>query len=100
MQKHLEMFQQTFSNALDDTSPLAPQPHHIKTPLMIHQLTSIEEMRKKELALGIGYAVPGTNNTLFSKFAVLGDRVGVGKVVLVPLATRDWEVGVGPFCAS
>ena len=27
------------------------------------------------------------------------DRVGVGKIVLVPRGTKDWEVGVGPFWA-
>ena len=81
MRGHLEMFQQTLSNALTESSPYAPQPPHISSPLRIHQLTALHEMRKKEGELQTGYKIAG--ETLFSKYAILGDRVGVGKTLMV-----------------
>jgi len=81
--KHLEIFQQTFSNALTQESPLATQPIHIKPPLRIHQLAVLEAMRQKELALQIGFKyLPSSEQVLFSKFAFLGDSVGVGKTLM------------------
>ena len=76
------MFQQTFSNALNDSSPYAPQPPHINVPLRIHQLAALEDMRTKEIAFQRGYEIPNTSEILFSKFAFLGDRVGVGKTLM------------------
>lgn len=83
LRNHLEMFQQTYSNALTESSPLAQQPPHIQTPLRLHQLASLEAMREKEISLRTGWQVPGTEETLFSKYAYLGDRVGVGKTLMV-----------------
>jgi SNF2 family DNA or RNA helicase len=77
------MFHQTFSNALTEDSDLAAQPPHMKTPLKIHQLTAIQAMREKETALRTGFKVPGTEETMFSQYAFLGDRVGVGKTFMV-----------------
>jgi len=83
IKKHLEVYEQTFVNAISRESPFAPQPPHITLPLRIHQLAALEAMRNKELSLQIGYKVPGTQETLFSKFAFLGDSVGVGKTFMV-----------------
>lgn len=87
IKKHLEVFQQTFTNALTSESPIAPQPVHITPPLRIHQLAALEAMRQKELSLQIGYKVyssaTDTQETLFSKYAFLGDSVGVGKTLMV-----------------
>ena len=77
------MFQQAFSNALTEESPIAEQPAHMKTNLKIHQLAAIHAMREKEIALRTGFKVPGTEETLFSQYAFLGDRVGVGKTFMV-----------------
>lgn len=74
------MFQQTFSNALNDISPLAQQPQHIQLPLRVHQLAGIEAMRHKELSLQRGLEIGDT--TLFSKYAFLGDRTGTGKTLM------------------
>jgi hypothetical protein len=83
LRNHLEMFQQTYSNALTESSPLAEQPPHVKMPLRLHQLASLEAMREKETTLRVGWQVPGTQETLFSQYAYLGDRVGVGKTLMV-----------------
>ena len=77
------MFQQTFSNALTDQSPFTQQPQHITTPLKAHQLAALHAMKEKEIALRTGFQIPGTRETLFSKYAFLGDRVGVGKTFMV-----------------
>ena len=77
------MFDQAFSNALTDTSPIAEQPPHMKTPLKLHQLTAIQAMREKEIGLRAGFHIPLTDQTIFSQYAFLGDRVGVGKTFMV-----------------
>ena len=83
LRNHMEMFQQIFLNALTDQSPFTQQPEHIKTPLRAHQLSALHSMKEKEVALRTGYTVPGTNETLFSQYAFLGDRTGVGKTFMV-----------------
>ena len=84
LKNNLEMFNQTFSNALTEDSPIANQPAHMKTPLKVHQLAAIHSMRHKELNLRTGYEVQGPDGTqsLFSHYAFLGDRVGVGKTFM------------------
>jgi SNF2 family DNA or RNA helicase len=84
------MFQQTFSNALTEESPYAKQPSHITTSLRLHQLTSIEQMKRKEKEFRTGYTVTAAgaaaavqvSDTIFSKYAILADRVGVGKTLM------------------
>ena len=83
LRNHLEMFQNIFSDALTADSPFTQQPQHITTPLRAHQLSALYSMRQKELALRIGYQVPGSEHTLFSQYAFLGDRTGVGKTFMV-----------------
>jgi len=75
------MFQQTFSNALNDSSPIANQPPHITTSLRLHQLTSLEDMRRKEKEFRTGYRLEN-GEVIFSKYAILADRVGVGKTLM------------------
>ena len=77
------MLQQTFSNALTAAHPQAPQPPHIETPLKPHQLAALHAMRAKEHQFQTGYTIPNTQETLFSSYAFLGDRVGVGKTLMV-----------------
>lgn len=81
IKKYLEVFQQTFTNSLTAESPIAAQPPHLTPPLRVHQLAALEQMREKELSLQVGCKV--SDETLFSKFAVLGDSVGVGKTLMV-----------------
>ena len=83
LRNHLEMFNQTFSNALTEESPFTQQPEHMKTPLKAHQLAALHAMKEKEIALRTGFQIPGSQETLFSKYAFLGDRVGVGKTFMV-----------------
>jgi SNF2 family DNA or RNA helicase len=83
LRNHLEMFQNIFSDALTADSPFTQQPQHITTPLRAHQLSALYSMRQKELALRTGYKVPGSDHTLFSQYAFLGDRTGVGKTFMV-----------------
>ena len=79
---HLEVLQQTHQQSLTEQSPLAPQPQHIDTPLRLHQLAAIHAMREKEHALRhTGLQVQ--DQRLFSDYAILGDRVGVGKTLMV-----------------
>ena len=83
LRNHLEMFQNIFSDALTADSPFTQQPQHITTPLRAHQLSALYSMRQKELALRTGYQIPGSHHTLFSQYAFLGDRTGVGKTFMV-----------------
>ena len=83
LRNHLEMFQNIFSDALTADSPFTQQPQHITTPLRAHQLSALYSMKQKELALRTGYKVPGSEHTLFSQYAFLGDRTGVGKTFMV-----------------
>jgi hypothetical protein len=84
LQRHLTILQTIFTNALTNDSPFAQQPEHIITPLRIHQLAVIEAMRLKEEKLQKGLLVPraGGEEVLYSNYAVLGDRVGVGKTLM------------------
>ncbi len=82
LRNHLEMFQEIFSNGLTDASPLAQQPAHIKPPLRLHQLAALNSMIVKEKGLRLGYSIPGSQDTLFSSFGILGDQVGVGKTLM------------------
>jgi len=81
IRQNLELFQEIITNSIRQESPRAPQPPHIKTPLRPHQLATIEAMRKKEIAFQKGYQ--HERETLYSKYAILGDRAGVGKTLTV-----------------
>ena len=110
LKDHLEIFNQTFSNALTRESPISDQPSHMKTPLMIHQLSAIHAMRDKEINLRRGYRIPSSAETVFSQYAFLGDRVGVGKtfmtlghisqMALEPLRTQTPLSNLNPHSTS
>jgi SNF2 family DNA or RNA helicase len=68
-------------NSLNSDSPQATQPPHVKVGLRPHQLSVIHKMSALEKDLRKGYSIEG--ETLFSRFAVLGDSVGVGKSLMV-----------------
>ena len=68
LKKQLEIFSQTFSNALTEESPLASQPTHITPPLRLHQLAALHAMREKEINLRTGWQIPNTKERLFSQF--------------------------------
>jgi hypothetical protein len=81
IRQNLELLQQIISDSIGQTSPRATQPSHIKTPLRPHQLATIEAMRQKEISFQTGYR--HGRETLYSKYAILGDRAGVGKTLTV-----------------
>jgi SNF2 family DNA or RNA helicase len=85
LQKHLEILQTIFTNALTEDSAIAKQPSHITVPLRMHQLAVLEEMEKKERALQIGLSVETNEGqeVIYSDYAILGDRVGIGKTLMV-----------------
>jgi hypothetical protein len=110
LRNHLEMFHQIFSNALTEDSPFSQQPEHMKTPLRTHQLTTLHSMKEKENSLRSGYTIPGTEELLFSQYAFLGDRTGVGKTFMVlghisqmslePLRERPPMSNLHPYSTS
>lgn len=68
-------------NSLTEQSRRAAQPVHIRTPLLPHQLASIEAMRYKEISFQHGYPITNTGETLYSSYAQYSDRSGVGKTL-------------------
>ena len=77
----LDIYEQPLLNGLTEESELAPQPPHIKVNLKPHQLAMVHAMEKKE-----GNAVDGfiiNEETHYSQFAVLGDKVGSGKTLML-----------------
>lgn len=80
VRSHMELFQETFSHALTESSPQAPQPPHITLPLRPHQLSALHAMKTYEESLRYGMPIQG-HGTLFSKFAFLGDTTGTGKTL-------------------
>jgi hypothetical protein len=83
LRNHLEICHQIFSNALTENSPFTQQPRHLKTSMKPHQLAALYSMKEKEISLRNGFKIPETNELLFSKYAFLGDRVGIGKTFMI-----------------
>jgi len=84
IRKHLEMIETILLNNLTEDSPRSAQPPHVNIPLLPHQCAGIESMRKKEIALQVGYRPPlSPQEIVYSKFAFLGDRAGMGKTLMV-----------------
>jgi hypothetical protein len=77
------MLQETFSNALTSNAPLSQQPPHIQVPLRLHQRSAIHAMIEKETHLHTGWKLPNAEETLFSDYAFLSDRVGMGKTLMM-----------------
>ena len=70
-----------YTYSLNSNSPLAEQPTDIKVPLRAHQKSILYEMESKEKQLSVGMNMTGVK--MFSRFAFLGDGVGVGKSLMV-----------------
>ena len=94
-------FESLYGNELTETSPRAPTPAWLKTPLLPHQQSAYAAALKIETAKSTGIAVapcPGESHggTLFSSHGILGDRVGSGKslialaLVKAPLPSTDY----------
>ena len=81
LRDHLQLVQQSFSNALTQSSPFSPQPPHIKLPLYDHQKSCLEAMKEKEYSLRNGMILQNSSVTtkFYSYFGILGDSAGSGK---------------------
>jgi hypothetical protein len=97
------LFNTPFFRACDDQSVLSKQPTHIKLGLRAHQLAVIQRMMDLEKDLSTGLQIE--NELLKSRFAVLGDAVGVGKSLMVlghisrnkESAMRLWNEQLNPY---
>lgn len=79
--KMLDIYEQPMINGLTENSDMASQPPHIKVNLKPHQLSMIYAMKKKEADSIDGFTINGETN--YSQFAILGDKVGSGKTLMV-----------------
>ena len=78
----LSILNDVYNNSLEDDEQKVYNPiDKIKVPLRRHQHAVIEKMLEYETSFLNGYI--NKNHTLFSKYAVLGDNVGVGKTLMV-----------------
>jgi len=55
------------------------QPSHIRRPLLPHQLSSLQRMRKIEESIYTGLSCG--NEHIFSSYGILGERAGTGKTL-------------------
>lgn len=79
---HLNTIHDSFANSLEDNPEKIYTPYNeLKVPLRRHQNAVIEQMNYYEDILFKGLSV--NSSTLFSKYAILGDTVGVGKTLMV-----------------
>lgn len=79
--KMLDIYEQPLINGLTEESEISLPPPHIKLPLRPHQLAMINAMEKKEQSAINGFTID--NETHYSQFAILGDRVGSGKTLMM-----------------
>jgi hypothetical protein len=79
--KLISVFSQPVQNSLTDQSVFAAQPPEIKVPLKPHQLTMIQAMGERENKCIDGFTIDGEIH--HSQFAVLGDKVGSGKTLMM-----------------
>ena len=79
--KFFSMVSIPYENAVTENSMMITQPKAITKNLRLHQKACIYEMIQKEASLKKGYSL-GTE-TLFSKYGIVGDPVGVGKSLMV-----------------
>ena len=78
---YLDILNDAYKNSLiDDEDKIYPH-IDLKVPLRRHQHAVIAQMNKYETELIKGMNI--NNSTLFSKYAILGDSVGVGKTLMV-----------------
>jgi hypothetical protein len=81
LRQHLEIFQQTFSNALTPSSPRLQQPPHLLSELRPHQKALTAKMSFLESKLRSGLTID--NEVLFSNHGFLGDSTGTGRTMSV-----------------
>ncbi len=79
--KAIRVLNDAFRSSLESGSKLADQPTEIKVPLRPHQRAILNEMEMRETGLSKGMDLSGSR--LYSRFAFLGDGVGVGKSLMV-----------------
>ena len=77
----LFILEDIFQNALTESSPQCDTPPEVKIPLRLHQKAMLYAMEQMEESGTKGRKV--LNETLFTNIGVLGDRVGVGKSLMV-----------------
>jgi hypothetical protein len=79
--KILEVYQQPLIESLTESSICAEQPSAIKVPLHPHQLAMIHAMEEKEKSCIHGFRIK--DEIHYSQFAILGDKVGSGKTLMM-----------------
>jgi hypothetical protein len=79
--KALSIINDSYRNSLNASSDKAEQPAHVSVPLRSHQLSILYKMEEHERLLSSGMDISGA--TLYSRFAILGDGVGVGKSLMI-----------------
>jgi len=77
----LFILEDVFQNAITDTSKLLDTPSDIKVSLRQHQRAMLSKMELAEEEGITGRQV--FNETIFTNIGILGDRVGVGKSLMV-----------------
>jgi hypothetical protein len=79
--KSIKCLNDAFQYSLKSGANNVEQPTDIKIPLRAHQKAVLYEMEQREQALSAGMDLSGAR--VYSRFAFLGDGVGVGKSLMV-----------------
>jgi len=79
--KPFNVLNDAFKYSLHTDSFQDSQPPEITVPLRQHQKAVLKEMERRENALSVGLDLSGSK--LYSRFAYLGDGVGVGKSLMI-----------------
>ena len=77
----LKVLNDVYINSLEDDESVYLQPSLIKVPLRRHQHAILKKMKSYETELLEGSVQ--NDNILYSRYAILGDNVGVGKTLMV-----------------
>ena len=77
----LFILEDIFQNSICEDSEMCETPPEIKVPLRLHQKSMLYAMENAETVGAKGR--PVYNETLYSNIGILGDRVGVGKSLMV-----------------
>jgi len=79
--KSIQCLNDAYVFSLRSNAETVEQPQEIRTPLRTHQKAVLCEMEKREQMLSSGMELNGAK--VFSRFAFLGDGVGVGKSLMI-----------------
>ena len=77
----LDVYEQPLIHSITEASGYALQPLDIKLQLRPHQLAMIQSMHQKEKSCIEGFTIG--NETHYSQSAILGDKVGSGKTLMM-----------------